>query len=134
MFETWVEGRGNFNFASMSFVSVLASITYPCCLVTDQIEAVLWTAVLTLLSVEWRRTQSTSPCYEITGLTLLPTSNAGWTVMMWRTNWNFFFIKVFKSLWFFFQNSATALLALFRIRIDNDIITHFFIKKCRLFL
>ena len=42
----------------------------------------LWTAVLTVLSVEWR-TAGTHPCYRITGLTLLPKSSAGWSKIIW---------------------------------------------------
>ena len=74
-------------FTSTPFISALATITLPCCLVTDQIEAVLRTAVLTLLSVEGRRTLSTSPCYRVTWLTLLLTFSAEWPIMIWKTYW-----------------------------------------------
>ena len=73
-------------FTSTPFIFALETITLPCCLVTDQIEAVLRTAVLTLLSVEGRRRPITSPCYRVTGgLTLFPISSAGWSIMIWRT-------------------------------------------------
>ena len=75
----------NFKFTSLSFVPVLAFSTNSRCLVTDQIEAVLWTAVLTLLSVEWSRTFGASPCYRVTGLTPLSTSNTGWSKIIWST-------------------------------------------------
>ena len=74
-----------FKFTPLSFVSILTTITGSFCLVTDQIEAVLWTAVLTLLSVEWSRAFGASPCYRVTGLTPLSTSNTGWSKMIWST-------------------------------------------------